>query len=153
MNNPCENDKKFILFYVIAIITLFTIGGLYEADVLPKKQESDYKYGLIGLVIFGLLLVFMNYVFKYIKPSKQMRTYFWYFSHILCYFTVTLVSPAQWPFWLAIGITWELFECYYSCGLVKKGFPIGCNGMYDITANIAGIAIAMWIRSEIDRTD
>lgn len=150
--NSCKNNNYiYPIVYIIAAITLFIIGSLYEADILHKTQntkDSVWWYGFIGIIIVILLLPVVNFLFKYTKPSEQTKTYFWYFSHILCYFVITLVSPGQWPFWLGIGILWELFECYLSCGFIKKGYPITCSGMYDITANIAGIAIAMWIRSE-----
>ncbi len=62
---------------------------------------------------------------------------------------ITTLSPGQWPFWLAIGIMWELTECYLQSTHKYLPFPIKCNGVYDIVANLAGIGIAMWIRSEI----
>lgn len=153
--DSCKNNNSMLypVIYIIAIITLFIIGGLYEADILPKNQEYNKKsiwwYGFIGIILTGIMVIVINFVFKNIKPNEPTKTHFWYIAHILCYFTVTLVSPGQWPFWFAIGIMWELFECYYSCNLINKGYPISCSGMYDITANLAGIAIAMWIRSEI----
>lgn len=58
---------------------------------------------------------------------------------------LTLVSPGQWALWLAIGIAWEWFECYTFC---FKDL-VSCSGMYDVTANIAGVAIAMWIHSQV----
>jgi hypothetical protein len=155
--NPCENKRgSYLVIYVIAIVALIIVGSLYETGILPKNQEysknSVWWYGFIGIAMMIILLLIVNKIFEYILPSELTKTHFWYISHILCYFAITLVSPGQWPFWLAIGITWELFECYFSCKLINKGWPIGCNGMYDIIANIAGIAIAMWIRSEIPIT-
>jgi hypothetical protein len=148
--DPCKNNSViYPIIYISVIIVLIIIGSLYEADILPKTQEYTKKsvwwYGFIGIIIIGILLPIINKLIKYIHPLEST---FWYISHVLCYFIITFVSPGQWPFWLAIGIMWELFECYGSCKLVKKGFPISCSGLYDITANIAGIAIAMWIRSE-----
>jgi hypothetical protein len=152
--NSCnKNSIIYPIMYIVVIITLLIIGILYETDIIPKTakytQESVWWYGFVGLIGVMIMLILVNYLFKYIKPSELTKTHFWYLSHILCYFAVTLVSPGQWPFWLAIGITWELFECYLSCSLSKQQFPISCSGMYDITANLAGMAIAMWVRSEI----
>jgi len=153
--NSCEkNNKIYPFMYLTAIIVLIIIGSLYESDIIKRKNEYTKKsvwwYGGIGLVLTVVLVVVLNIIFKYIKVKDNIQTYIWYFSHILCYFSLTLASPGQWPFWLAIGITWELFECYLSCGAIKRWkVPITCSGMYDITANIAGIFIALWIHSEI----
>lgn len=154
--DQCKNKGiAYPVIYVLAIVTLVIVGSLYETGQLPKNQEyiknSVWWYGLVGVAIIALLLFLVNKLFKRIQPSEFTKTHFWYISHIVCYFALTLVSPGQWPFWLAIGIAWELFECYFSCGRIKNylPIPIGCNGMYDIVANIAGIAIAMWIRAEI----
>jgi hypothetical protein len=158
--NSCSESKgdKSIIYtfmYFIAIITLLIVGSLYEMEIIPRKNEYTEKsvwwYGGIGALIVCLVMIIQMIFRKSNKTRTESKyaTYFWYFSHILCYFTLAFVSPGQWPFWLAIGITWELFECYLSCGLIKKGYPITCSGMYDITANLAGIAIAMWIHSEI----
>lgn len=157
--NACKsNNKIYPILYLIVISVLLVIGGLYECGILVKNSEyiekSVWWYGFIGIICTIILLFVVNKIFSYLKtigkmPSNEFKTYFWYLSHILCYFAITFVSPGQWPFWLAIGVTWELFECYLSCKLIEKDYPITCSGMYDITANLAGIAIAMWIRSEI----
>jgi hypothetical protein len=150
--NSCKvNSKIYPIVYLLIIITFVIIGGLYEGEILPRNNDytknSVWWYGFIGVIGVGLLLPCLNWLLA--NRSENTKTYVWYASHILCYFAIAFVSPGQWPFWLAIGITWELFECYLSCGMTKKGYPITCSGMYDITANLAGIAIAMWIRSEI----
>lgn len=155
-NNSCRsNSKIYPIMYLIAIITLVVIGSLYETNILQRTNEYTEKsvwwYGFIGIIMTGMLLPILNWILA--KSSEMTKTCVWYLSHILCYFAVTLVSPGQWPFWLAIGITWEMFECYLSCSLVRKGFPITCSGFYDVTANLAGIAIAMWIRSEVPIND
>jgi len=150
----CENKTTFYpMIYIMIIIILLIVGGLFEGGILQKKHNSVGWYGVIGLIVALFLLVMSNAVFNKFgdKFTSLFKTYYWYFSHILCYFLLTFVSPDQWPFWLAIGIAWELFECYYSCRLNEQFAKkwISCSGMYDITANLAGIAIAMWIRSEI----
>ena len=150
--NSCNRNSKFYPFiYIIAIITLVIVGSLYETEIIQKTNEYTQKsvwwYGFIGIIIVAMFLPIINWLLK--NQSDSTKTYIWYLSHILCYLIITLVSPGQWAFWLAIGITWELFECYLSCNYIKKGYPITCSGMYDIMANLAGIAIAMWIRSEI----
>ena len=150
--NSCKsNNKIYPIMYTIAIIILITIGSLYESNIIQRNtdytENSVWWYGFIGILCTMPLVVLLNIVFKYTNPRDNIKTYIWYISHILCYFAITLVSPGQWPFWLAISILWELFECYGpSCGLK---IPISCSGMYDITANLAGMGIAMFIRSEI----
>jgi hypothetical protein len=61
---------------------------------------------------------------------------------MIAYGLMTYLSPGEWPFWLAAGIMWELFECYTMCW---SKYKFGCSGVYDIITNLAGIAVAMWI--------
>jgi hypothetical protein len=164
-----DNGPMYHVAYFTAIITLIVVGILYETKYIPRNtkysEESVWWYGCIGLVCIFLLIFFIHFVCKkfgnpgaysFIK-NYYLDTHFWYLSHILAYMTLTIVSPGQWPFWLAIGILWEWFECYTFCFKKYKFFgkyklPISCSGFYDITANIAGIAIAMWIHSEVNIT-
>jgi hypothetical protein len=151
-NNSCKkNSIIYTVIYFFMIILLITIGGLYESEIIERNNEYTEKsvwwYGAIGVLGTFILLILLNLLFYYFKGiSSSTKTSIWYLSHILCYFVLTFVSPGQWPFWLAIGILWEWFECYGPC---MKNLPITCSGSYDITANLAGTAIAMWIRSEI----
>lgn len=153
--NSCKDNSKFYpVMYLIAIITLIIVGSLYESNIIERTNEYTEKsvwwYGGIGVLLTGIFVIVLNKIFKYLPVGKNIQTYAWYFSHILCYFILTLVSPGQWPFWLAIGITWELFECYLSCGAIEKlKLPITCSGMYDITANLFGISAALLVRSEV----
>jgi hypothetical protein len=160
--NSCnKNNQIYPFIYFIMIISLIIIGSLYETKIIPRTTEYTEKsvwwYGAIGVLCIGVLLIVLNLIFFKLDKtsllvSENIKTYIWYLSHILCYMSITLVSPGQWPFWLAIGILWEWFECYGSSCNLKIGkfkVPISCSGFYDITANLAGIAIAHWIRSEI----
>lgn len=161
---PCLADKKsqknifYIVVYILIIVTLIIVGGLYEGKVIKQTkqhtQDSEWIYGLIILPCMLLLLFLSKWViWKFVPVSDNCNSnaaikYFWCFSHMLTYFTLAFVAPGQWPFWLAIGVAWEWFECYRPI-CMKKGFT-SCNGMSDIIANLAGISIAMWIRSEVD---
>ncbi len=147
-NNSCKkNNIIYPIMYFISALFLIILGILFETGTIANKyiKKSDWKHGVIGLGITGILLIILNIIFKSSNISLDAQSYVWYLSHILCYFAITFVSPAEWPFWLAIGILWELFECYGP--MCKIMVPISCSGFYDITANIAGIALAMWLRS------
>jgi len=166
--NACKpNAAMYSVIYFVAILALLVVGSLYETEVIPRNNDYTSKsvwwYGAIGIVLTAGLVLVLNWLFAYLSTKanyvRKYESYVWYTSHILCYFTLTLVSPGQWPFWLAAGILWEWFECYSktACGITKGTtvfgtklrIPINCSGFYDITANMAGIAIAMWLRSEI----
>lgn len=155
-----KTDVPYICIYLFIIITLIIVGSLYEEKVIHQTkqhtEDSEWIYGIIILCCMPILLVFFNVFFDWCKPNEDIKRYFWCFSHMLSYFALAFVAPGQWPFWLAIGVSWEFFECYRprtNSGVLKYLFGPGrtsCNGMSDIITNLAGISIAMWIRSEVD---
>ena len=118
-------------------------------------NNSIWWHGLICFIIAGILGVILhsiNYHTKlYIEEENPLCMYFWSATHIILYFIVTYLSPGQWPFWLALGILWEFFECYTLCWNKIKilesniNIPIGCSGFYDIYANIIGISLALLV--------
>jgi len=141
-------------FYVIAFITFLIVGILYETGKIHREvfeKKSNGLLGLAGLIIIGIGLIIMTVSLNTLDKSYlKERGYFWVASHFLAYFALTIVCPGQWPFWLCIGILWEYCECYTFCW--KKVLSNGknnscCTGYIDVLANIAGIAVAMWIRS------
>lgn len=170
MKNP--NVYFFVIYLIIAIL-LFVLGILYQTKVIKHQHdflnESVWWYGVIGVgLIIPLFFVFDKLLQKSTNPL--FVTYAWLFSHVLLYFTLTFISPGQWPFWLAIGILWEWYECYFSRyvhrkrksflrriyewikRLFSKKNKIGCSGVYDIIANTCGISIAMWIHLNYNGT-
>lgn len=143
-----SSNKLFSFIYIISIITFFIIGILYEINYLPRQNFEKKSNGLLGLIIiFAVAIgtVLLNYIQQRYNFSSSVKKFMWIFAHILCYFTATLLSPGQWPFWMAIGILWEFTEGYTICW-PKRGIPVGFSGYTDIIANLAGISIAMWIR-------
>lgn len=144
MSNVCYKDNFKYLYTTLTALFL-TIGILYSTKtIVHKKDYTEKSVWWYGFMIF-ILVALLTPVFN--KFSIFSNRYFWYASHILAYFLATFLSPGQWPYWLAIGLLWETFECYYSCNFSL--FKIRCGGIYDIVANVAGIAVAMWLRSEI----
>lgn len=161
-NNPLSLTS---FFYIFCIVCFITVGGLYESNVIPRnteyEQESVWLYGLFGIIIMilgGCLTHLIAYFARKRVTSqsqnkyRELARYYWFLSHVFCYMILTLVAPGQWPFWLALGFLWEWFECYTMC-FEKRGIPIGCSGIYDVVANVAGIAVAMWIHSQVKLDD
>ena len=139
------------IIYIIAFFVFLTVGILYEVDVIPRKQfekDSIWWYGVIGLVVIGFGVIILNRIFSYINRHfkiNEIENYIWNITHFIAYLSLVLLSPGQWAFWLATGILWELFECYTFCW---PNGVISCSGYYDILANLCGIAVGMWIKSQ-----
>lgn len=61
-----------------------------------------------------------------------------------------------------IGVLWEWIECYGPACYINKLvnsfntsrstelIKVGCSGIYDIVANVAGVSIAIWVLSEFE---
>jgi len=132
--------------YIISIIGFIVVGILNEIHVIERcefEEDSIWWHGFIAAVCTPILVYIACNIQNYLGIHSK---YFWHVSHIIAFMIMTLLSPGQWAFWIAAGILWEFFECYMYCWDVKK---LGCNGYYDIIANIAGVAIGMWIKSNM----
>ena len=161
-NNPYSVSSSL---YIMMIIIFLTVGILYETGTIPRKTEYEKEsvwlygfFGLIAIMILGLLTHVFAYLFRTVGSNRNnsfkkfvtshdLPRYYWTLSHVLAYMMLAIVSPGQWPLWLSIGLLWEWLECYTFC-FSKRGIPIGCSGMYDVLANIAGIGIGLWIHSQ-----
>lgn len=151
-----DYKKVYMFLYILGLITFIIVGAMYEQEKLPQndfEKESIWWHGLIVILIVIVLFILVNIIQRYIKVnykkyySALIERYFWSLSHVLFYFTLTYVSPGQWPFWVALGITWEFIECYTICWK-KYNLPIKCSGYYDLTMNFVGVATAMWIKHQ-----
>lgn len=154
----CSSKTSLYMFnYIITIIFFIILGILYETKKINRKFDFENKFiwwhsALVAL-IFTLLLVVSNIIIYFLKKNLKYKDFlykynilsnYWLISHFVLYFTLTLVSPGQWPFWMALGLAWEFIECYMFCADLYI-----CNGIYDIMANIAGIFVALWISANI----
>jgi hypothetical protein len=144
------------IIYIMCAIFFIIIGVLYETGIISREKEyekeSEWIYGTIVsitillVVILGMVLRYHFSYFREVTLGATSKSEVWFFSHVFAYFLIAFVSPGQWPFWIALGILWEWFECYTICFEKYKSIKI-CGGVYDIVANIAGISIAMWIHN------
>jgi len=133
--------------YVIIIIALLIVGILQKVDIIEREEfekESIWWYGVIGLVVIAVLGGVSKLFLINFPINSIIENLFWSLTHFFAYFALTMVSPGEWPFWLAIGIMFEFFECFLICWDPKM---IGCNGYHDVVTNLAGIACAMWIKN------